>query len=152
MSKLIFSNIKGSNRTLNVYEDRVELIQLKNFRAFLTNDLFNGNKTIHFNNILSVQLKPASMLVLGYLQFETANVHSNADYTSENSWTFDRPLNDKAKAICEYVNKRISELRQPQIMSTAPSAADELLKWKSLLDSNIITKEEFEKKKKELIG
>ena len=32
------------------------------------------------------------------------------------------------------------------------SAADELLKWKKLLDSGVITREEFDLKKKQLLG
>lgn len=36
--------------------------------------------------------------------------------------------------------------------SNDESAADELLKWKKLLDSGVITREEFDLKKKQLLG
>ena len=43
------------------------------------------------------------------------------------------------------LNKNIEE------KSISSSVADELIKYKTLLDNNIITQEEFDKKKKELL-
>ena len=52
------------------------------------------------------------------------------------------------------VNKAREELNTPfsQIITQQVSSADEILKFKSLLDQGIITLEEFNKKKKELLG
>lgn len=53
------------------------------------------------------------------------------------------------------VNKAREELRKPQgakVFHQQVSSADELLKFKSLLDQGVITQEEFNKKKKELLG
>ena len=41
---------------------------------------------------------------------------------------------------------------QPEKVSASTSVADELKNYKELLDSGIITQEEFDKKKKELLG
>lgn len=52
------------------------------------------------------------------------------------------------------VNKAREELNKPQaqIVNQQVSSADEILKFKALLDQGIITLEEFNKKKKELLG
>mgnify|MGYP000059172111 FL=1 len=54
----------------------------------------------------------------------------------------------------EAVNKSREELNHSRTKSASPqlSAADEILKFKSLLDQGILTQEEFDKKKKELLG
>ena len=39
-----------------------------------------------------------------------------------------------------------------QAQNNIPSVADELLKFKQLLDAGVITQEEFDKKKKELLN
>lgn len=40
----------------------------------------------------------------------------------------------------------------PQVIEQKPSAADEIRKYKGLLDDGIISQEEFEAKKKQLLG
>ena len=52
------------------------------------------------------------------------------------------------------VNKSIDDINKIQINNSQPtlSSADEILKFKNLLDQGILTKEEFEAKKKELLG
>ena len=49
--------------------------------------------------------------------------------------------------LCSKANVTMSSIR-----SAAVSSADEILKFKNLLDAGIITQEEFEAKKKELLG
>lgn len=59
----------------------------------------------------------------------------------------------KCIAALEYIND-INQHSQPQTIQVAPStsSADEILKFKNLLDQGIITQEEFDSKKKELLG
>ena len=54
----------------------------------------------------------------------------------------------------EAVNKSREELNHLRAKSASPqlSTADEILKFKKLLDQGILTQEEFDKKKKELLG
>ena len=54
--------------------------------------------------------------------------------------------------IYHYIDGRIRELKRPQAAVSAPSAADELKKFKELLDSGVISQEEFDTKKKLLLG
>lgn len=44
------------------------------------------------------------------------------------------------------------ERKQPTPVHTTSSSADEIIKFKKLLDDGIITQEEFDKKKKQLLG
>ncbi len=147
----IGNEIKGSQRILIVYEDKVVLKQVKNFSSVITHNFFKGDKTISYSQMTGVQFKKASNFILGYIQFETSSTRGGDNFNSENSWTFDTPYNDVATKIVDYVNERISQQTSGQIIQQV-SSADELLKYKQLLDSGIITQEEFDKKKKDLLG
>ena len=58
------------------------------------------------------------------------------------------------REIYAFVDGKIREYkeRKNQPVVAAVSAADELKKYKELLDADIITKEEFDLKKKQLMG
>ena len=76
----------------------------------------------------------------------------------ENTITFNSNKNDEAETIAEHINKKLSEIRngimQHQTASITPasSPADEIRKYKELLDMDAITKEEFDLKKKQILG
>ena len=64
-----------------------------------------------------------------------------------------------AKQMALNVNEKIHEVllslkeqKKTSSTETTTSSADELLKFKNLLDMGVITSEEFEKKKKQLLG
>lgn len=149
----VYGNLQGAQRILDVYEDRVKLTQIQNFRAFLTQDLYKGEKEIPFAMMTSIQYKPASTMILGYLQFEVPGVASGNNFGSENSWTFDESMNTIAQQVCDYCKKRVIDVHTPHSTQVVQqtSAADEILKLKQLLDSGIITQEEFDAKKKQLL-
>lgn len=150
----VFSRLEGAQRVLDVYEDRVVLVQIQNFRAYLTHNFFKGAKEIPFSSMSSIQFKEASSMILGYIQFEVPGIHSSDNFNSENSWTFYSKDNILAKKVCDYCRKRIMEVRnQPHssAIQQKESAADEILKYKKLFDMGAITQEEYDKKKKELL-
>lgn len=158
-NRKVFSSVAGAQRTLDVYPDRVVLTQVQNFRAYLTNNFFNGAKEIPFSSMTSIQFKPASAMILGYIQFEVPGIHSANNFNSENSWTFYDKDNALARRICDYCRKRIMEVRTPTqpaattiINKQETSAADEIMKFKKLLDAGAITEEEYNAKKKELLS
>lgn len=150
----VYGNLQGAQRILDVYEDKIVLTQMKNFRALLTQDLFKGEKEIAFAMMSSIQYKPASKMILGYIQFEVPGVATGNNFGSENSWTFDESLNGIAKEVADYCKKQVVEAHKPKVAQVVQqtSAADELLKYKQLLDAGVITQEEFDAKKKELLG
>lgn len=67
-------------------------------------------------------------------------------------------LINNAREIHEEIRKLLIERQekektaQPEKVSASTSVVDELKNYKELLDSGIITQEEFDKKKKELLG
>lgn len=149
----IFKDIKGAQKMLNVYDDHISLTQIKNFRSILTSDWFKGTKEIYYADMTSVQYRAATSLVLGYIQFEAIGVASGNNFGSENSWTFDREKSAVAKEILDFVQKKIAESKRGKNgVTAAVSPADELLKFKQLLDSGIITQEEFDEKKRQILG
>ena len=94
------------------------------------------------------------------LQLETPGLTMNnasSNFFNENSFTFDTSVitTEKMKEIVAYVEGRVQEIKHPKPTATPPaqfSVADELLKFKQLLDMGAITQEEFDKKKKELLS
>ena len=68
--------------------------------------------------------------------------------------TFDESLNQVAQTVAEYCKKQVINYHKPQQAQVVNqvSAADELKKFKELLDMGVITQEEFDAKKKELLG
>ena len=65
-----------------------------------------------------------------------------------------RVKNELKKTLIPFVNAvndSIEEIEKSQKYSK-PSAADEIIKFKKLLDEGTITQEEFNKKKKELLA
>ena len=59
-----------------------------------------------------------------------------------------------AKAVWECINQLVSDYKSgnTEKQSQMSSVADEILKFKNLLDNGIITQEEFEAKKKQLLN
>ena len=85
-----------------------------------------------------------------------------SNFWSENSFTFSKDsLNAQMAEIADYIKGRIDAIKQqrstPQTttviqQTAAPSAADELKKFKELLDMGAISQEEYDAKKKQLLG
>lgn len=76
----------------------------------------------------------------------------NNNFFNENSFTFDttKVSNEEMMEIADYVKQRINEIKNNS--GTAFSAADELTKFKGLLDAGVISQEEFDAKKKQLLN
>ena len=102
-------------------------------------------------------------MTTGYLQFEYAGSRSFSNFQSENSFIFSASIgtqkyeNLKAEmpGVYKDIQRRISEAKNnnnPTRVVQQVSAADEILKYKQLLDAGVITQEEFDKKKAELLG
>lgn len=121
----------------------------------LTGNGSDGTKVIFYKDVIGIQFKE-SKFAIGYLQLETASGLMNNckdNMFNENTFTFDvstkgNPNNETMKDVFNYIINRVSLFKQLQIQSSA----DEILKFKQLLDDGVITIEEFEKKKKQLLS
>lgn len=145
-------------RHMEVYEDRVVLRVKPTIGSFITGNISDGEKTIYFSDCIGVQFKESG-LQIGYLQFETAgHIMNNAasNFFNENSFTWDTSVqsNEFMQQIAAYVKERVSFYKQNRNApaAAAVSGADELKKFKELLDMGIITQEEFDKKKQQILG
>lgn len=97
------------------------------------------------------------------MQLETASAQTQnafnrfADAFNENSFAFTRSTvsNERMEDIFEYVKRQVEKNKNSLSNTTIQrpiASADEIIKYKELLDSGIITQEEFELKKKQLLG
>lgn len=158
MGTAVYS-IKGVHgRSIEVYEDKCVISTKAGLSSFLAGNVFDGEKTIYYRDCIGVQFKRAGFAV-GYLQLETASGLMNNrqnNFTNENTFTFDgiKVSNEKMEEVAAYVKKRIEQIKAEinAPVRAAISPADELKKFKELLDTGVISQEEFNAKKKQVLG
>ncbi len=148
----------GANGTIALYPDRLT-IKRRGIRGALGHGFFQGEKDILISSITAVQLKKAGPLLVGYIQFSVlggveGRKGLNEATSDENTVTFEMGSNKLAEAI----KNKIYELKsrpigyaEPVKEVVKPSGADELLKYKQLLDAGILTQEEFDRKKQQIL-
>ena len=155
MDDAIYEFDGGVGDILFVYEDRI-VIRHKGVLNFFAMGM-KGDKTVYLSDITSVQLKKVGMLTAGYLQFSLPGGNENnkgvfGATQDENSITFGADKNDKAEEIANYLNEALRRIKTLSNTPNANSASDEIRKFKNLLDEGIITQEEFDIKKKQLLN
>ncbi len=144
-------------RHLDVYEDKCVFSVSAGIGSFLTGNGSDGEKTVYYVDCIGVQFKRAG-LQLGYLQLETASGLMNnkqSNFFNENSFTFEpsKVSNEKMEEVAAYVKSRIDVCKRTKnVGAPAISPAEEIKKFKELLDMEVITQEEFDAKKKQLLG
>ena len=154
-------DLKGvRGRSMRVYEDRAVIKTEAGLGSFLTGNVSDGEKTIYYVDCIGVQFKESGIQI-GYLQLETASALMNnkqSNFFNENSFTFDASVlsNEKMREVADYVRARVASAKQQRnqpVAAPAPvSAAEEIKKFKELLDIGAITQEEYDAKKKQLLG
>lgn len=149
--------------TLEVYETYVVLnhVRMGGLNTLTANVLTGGStggKRINFIDITAIQFKEPAGMTVGFIQFaypgsgEARGGVVDA-INDENAIPVSPQNYAQAREIVDYIEKRRAELRSPQatvIQQSSP--ADEIKKYKELLDMGIITQEEFDAKKKQLLG
>lgn len=156
----IIYDLKGvRGRHMKVFEDKVLLRTKAGIASLMTGNATDGEKSIYYADVIGVQFKPSG-LAIGYLQLETASSSGNNksdNFFNENSFTFDQGTvsNDYMEQVVAYIRGRVEEYKKNRgsatVITQATSAADELKKFKELLDLGVITQEEFDSKKAELL-
>ncbi len=156
----IFSLKGARGRHMSVFEDRVIIKTKVSAGSLLSGNASDGEKTIYYSDCIGVQFKDVGAQ-LGYIQLETASSAMNnkaSNFFNENSFTFDksREGNITMRQVADYIQEKIKESKHSKTVGTTvvqqTSSADELKKFKELLDMGIITQEEFDAKKKQLLG
>ena len=154
----VYFCVGDEGRILTVYEDHADI---RTKISLLSSYSGTGVKSIYYSDCTGVQFKasPSGML-RGFLQLETASMQkSENNYYSENSFVWNigkrsAVTNELMEEIRNYIQDKIRSIKNPQPTFTtqALSPAEELKKMKELLDMGIITQEEFDAKKKQLLG
>lgn len=148
--------LKGTNGQLYVYDNKIEITR-KGFFALAYQGL-KGSKTIPISEIKSIQVKPCGFTI-GYIQFgigggmESRGGLKDA-HSDENTITFSTTKDNRiAQNIKMYIENLLFNKSNVQtVINQTVSTADEIKKYKELLDEGVISKEEFNAKKKQLLG
>lgn len=147
-------NFSGVNGQIRVYEDRI-VISRSGFLGYASQGLA-GQKTIPMDSIMSVQFRAATSLVNGFIQFgilggrESRGGVVNA-VDDENSVMFRESSNNEARKVKDYIESIILNRNKNSGGAVQFSPADELRKFKELLDMGAITQEEFDTVKKKIL-
>ena len=140
---------KGRNGKIELYKDFIRLDR-GTVMGFLMQGL-KGQKDIYFHNITSIQIKKPGFTV-GYLQFsipggnESQKGVFNSSQDENTISFFGADEYEKALKIKEYIEKKIKTKNSGSL-----SVADEIEKLHSLMEKGVLTKKEFEEKKKHLL-
>lgn len=159
---LIYNLTGCRGRSLRVYENKCIFKVSITVGSILTQNATDGEKTIYYSDVIGVQFKPSG-LAIGYLQLETASSSGNnktSNFFNENSFTYEPKniTNEEMEKVVAYIRERVEACKEaknnPVIAApvAAVSVADEIKKFKELLDMGAITQEEFDAKKKQLLG
>ena len=155
MSEIKFT-LEGYKGELKVFEDRVEIN--KKGQGFITG---NTCKPLPVANIMSVSVTPNTMFARGFIEFTVPGGKDSKNIEqalkNENALPLKSSAqNEEAMKIKAYVEEQIMKCANNKggttIIQQASSPAEELKKMKELLDMGIITQEEFDAKKKQLLG
>ena len=156
--------MEGRNGTVRV-EGNVVVISREGMMGFFASGTTRvGDKRIPIKNIVNIELGPEPSLGISYIRFATAADEEIRRYNPKELFTnragqmFNDPNTvqisnmeqyEMAIKIRDYVENYQTD--NSSVVQNI-SSADEILKYKKLLDDGILTQEEFDAKKKQLLG
>ena len=164
MAEKALMELKATNGTLLVYNDRV-VIKRKGLFAVASQGI-KGDTVFFYNTLSGVDYKRPGM-INGYMRFVTGgtvdfNSKSGLIKTSKATTqdpntvvlrAFKSSTPKMADEIYNLILQKINEAHSNAgTVVNQLSGADEIVKYKNLLDQGIITQEEFDKKKSELLN
>lgn len=143
---------KGRNGQLQLFEDKVKIVRGGAW-SFVSQG-FSGDREIYLDQISSIQLKKPGALTNGYIQLNflggTQAVSGiQAASRDPNSIIFLKKEEPDFEKIKGAIEEKVMALKKKPTQS---SSLDDIAKLADLRDKNIITEEEFQAKKKQLLG
>lgn len=154
--------LKCTNGILEVYEDKV-VISRKSVGGFITQSL-KGDKTFFYSDLTGVEYRKPTIMANGYIKFIASGTQETNHSIGKLGMTtadaakdpnalilraFNKEVPKKSEEIYNYILEKIHEYKEKGTNNI--SNADEIMKFKQLLDQGIISQEEFDKKKQELL-
>ncbi|MCO7127762.1 DUF4429 domain-containing protein [Sporolactobacillus shoreicorticis] len=140
------------HKTTVAIDDNFVHIFRKGANAALTIGL-SGEKSIPISSIMSVQIKKPGIATSGYIQFGVLGGLENQGILKavrdENSVIFVKKELDQALELKQYVEQLITN---KSVSAPKPDTAEQIKKFAELHDQGILTDEEFEAKKQQLLG
>lgn len=111
-----------------------------------------GENKVFFNQILGIKYQEPALLKKGFIQFSIPRTNIVGVVRSmdqgANAIVFNKNEQDMINEIRNYVE---TKLRESKVTDSESSSIKMLKEYKELLDMDIITQDEFELKKKELL-
>lgn len=149
--------VKGYTGQLIITNHKI-IITRKGFGGFIARGGLAGNKEIPIKSITAIEFKNANWITNGRIQF---SIHGEVGHkggavsavNDENTIIFTKGQHDnfvKAKALIEELMQKIEQ--NANVITSQISIADEIRKFAELKDQGLITEDEFNKKKKDLLG
>jgi len=166
MTNELIMSLKCTNGILNVFENRIEISRKTAF-GFASQGI-KGDRTLFYRDLTSVEYKKPTFFANGYIKFilpgtsETDSALNLTGTTTKQSSqdpntlilrALGKEMPEESKKAYDVIMQKISEAKNPTVVvSGAVSNADELGKFKKLFDDGVITQDEFNSKKKQLLG
>ncbi len=154
--------IKGDSKTMVVYENKVVLDAEKGL-LLAAMGANQGQKTFAYESISSIEFEQATLMGNGRITFNIQGDNGRTGVLAigkmvtgiQNDNTFQyqkRSQNEEVLAAKNFIeDQMLKAKRAPQAVVNSVSPADELRKYKQLLDDGIINQAEFDEKKKQLL-
>jgi hypothetical protein len=161
----LIAEFKGQNGILLIYEEYIE-ISRKSFGGFFSQGS-KGNRRFYYSDINAIEYKTPSMMSNGYFKIiagGTSEVNSKVGLLSSSMDSIKDPntvvlrsFNKKVSAECDSLyEKAMNQLNtlkgNSQSTSEKGSNLDELKKLGELLNTGVLTQEEFELEKKKILN
>jgi hypothetical protein len=132
-------------------------IRIKHFgaRGLISKGFYKGDKEIWIDQIAGIQWREPGHAWLGHIQFEVVGGASSTRVASqdENAVMFERSRREAFAAVKLKVEELAQDARRGRTTpSGSPDVPDQLRKLADLCDQGVLTPQEFEEKKAELLA
>ena len=116
-----------------------------------------GDKRIALGQITAVKMRPAGRLANGFIYFSTPGRDElrgglSAARTDDNAVIFTRNHQSEFDAIREQVENYVAERSAAPVSAARPDPAEQIRKFAQLRDEGILSEDEFQAKKSEILG
>jgi Short C-terminal domain/Domain of unknown function (DUF4429) len=116
-----------------------------------------GDKRLALSQIVAVKMRPAGRIANGFIHFSTPGRDElkgglNEATKDDNSVIFTRKQQTDFDTLRDHVENYIAARSSAPASAMAPDPAEQIRKFAQLRDEGILSEEEFQAKKAELLG